>query len=98
MGFGDVLELGIQDYQDAPYYAAFNGLLDASTYPARLRRVADRVAAEDLVWNLNSHDHGCETPEKFAQRTSWLIDAIRYAKSLGIRFLTGSAYYAERAA
>ncbi len=94
-GFDDVLEVGIQGYQDDGYYVAFNPQEGASAYPAYLRKVADRVAREDLVWSLCSHDHGCETPENFARKTSWLVDVIRYARSLGIRFMTGSAYYAE---
>jgi peptidoglycan/xylan/chitin deacetylase (PgdA/CDA1 family) len=97
-GFPDILEIGIQGYQDDGYYVAFNPREDVSTYPAYLRQVADRVAKEDLVWSLCTHDHGCPTPEAFAERTSWLLNLIRYARSLGIRFMTGSAYYAERAA
>ncbi len=97
-GFGRMLELPIQGYQDDFYYAAFNGLPDASTYAEHLRTLADRVAKEDLVWSLCTHDHGCQTPESFAAKTAWLAEIIAYAKGLGIRFLTGSEYYAERIA
>jgi peptidoglycan/xylan/chitin deacetylase (PgdA/CDA1 family) len=95
-GFADVLELMIHDYQDDYLFAEFTGAADASGYPAHLRAVADRVAAEGLVWSLCSHDHNCDTPEAFAAKTAWLGGAVDYAKSLGIRFVTASEYYAER--
>jgi peptidoglycan/xylan/chitin deacetylase (PgdA/CDA1 family) len=97
-GFSDVLELFVHDYQDDFYYTAFNNLPDASSYPEHLRRMAEHVAANDFVWSLCTHDHGCATPEDFARKTGWLCDLVRYAKGLGIRFLTGSQYYAERLA
>lgn len=97
-GFPDVLELLIHDYQDDFYFAAFNGLPDASTYPAHLRRMADRVAADGLVWSLCTHDHQCATPDAFQAKTAWLRDLVGYGKSIGIRFLTASQYYDERLA
>ncbi len=96
--FPDVLELFAHDYQDDFYYIAFNNLLDAGTYPEHLRRMAEHVVANNFVWSLATHDHSCDTPEGFAQKTSWLRDLVRYAKGLGIRFLTGSQYYAQRLA
>lgn len=97
-GHDDLLELMIHDYQDDFYYAAFNGLVDASSYPRHLCEVADRVAKEDLVWSLCSHDHGCMTAEAFRAKTNWMAQIVRYAKSIGIRFLTGSEYYHEQMA
>ncbi len=94
----DVLELFIHDYQDDFYYIAFNSLPDASTYGEHLHRMAEHVAANNFVWSLATHDHSCDTPEDFRTKTSWLRDLVRYAKGLGIRFLTGSQYYAERLA
>ena len=94
--YPDVLELFIHDYQDDFYYVAFNNLPDASTYPEHLRRMAEHVVGNDFVWSLATHDHTCATPEEFSRKTSWLRDLVRYAKSLGIRFLTGSQYYQER--
>jgi hypothetical protein len=96
--FPDVLELFAHDYQDDFYYIAFNNLPDASTYPEHLHRMAEHVAANDFVWSMATHDHSCDTPEDFRAKTSWLRDLVRYARSLGIRFLTGSQYYAERLA
>jgi len=95
-GFPDVLELMIHDYQDDFLFAEFTGESDAWRYAAHLREVADRVAAEGLVWSLCTHDHHCDTPEAFAAKTGWLGDLVGYAKSAGIRFLTASEYYAER--
>ena len=97
-GHPDILEVMIHDYQDDFYYAAFKGLADASTYPRHLREMADRVAENDLVWSLCSHDHGCQTPEAFRTKTDWLAQTVRYARSIGIRFLTASEYYQERMA
>ncbi|MCC6442862.1 MAG: polysaccharide deacetylase family protein [Armatimonadetes bacterium] len=95
-GFGDMLEIFIHDYQDAFYFIQFNALTDARTYPDHLRKVADRVASDNLVWSLATHDHGCADRESFEQKQFWLRELIRYAKSLGIRFMTGSEYYRER--
>ena len=95
-GFPDVLELLVNDYQDDYQYVEFNGLVDASTYPGHLREIADRVAKKDLVWGLCTHDHNCATPEAFQAKTSWLPGLIRYAKSVGIRFLTATEYYEQR--
>jgi peptidoglycan/xylan/chitin deacetylase (PgdA/CDA1 family) len=97
-GFPDVLELMIHDYQDDFYFAAFTGAADASEYRAHLRSVADRVAADDIVWSLCTHDHNCETDEAFAAKTAWLADLVDYARAAGIRFVTGSQYYAQRLA
>lgn len=96
--FPDVLELFIHDYQDDFYYIAFNNLPDASTYPEHLCRMAEHVVKNDLVWSLATHDHSCQTPAGFAQKTAWLRALVRYAKSLGIRFLTGSQHYQTRLA
>ena len=96
-GMGDVLELMVHGYQDD---FTFNWLTggDRDAYAAYLRALADRVAAEDLVWSFCSHDHGCETADAFAGKTGWLRETIRYAKSLGMRFLTASQFYAEQMA
>jgi hypothetical protein len=83
------------DYQDDFYYVQFQGLSDASTYPAHLRRVADEVAAKDLVWSLCSHDHSCATDAAFDAKTAWIADLVRHARSLGIRFATGAQFYKE---
>lgn len=95
-GFPGILELMAHDYQDDFYFAQFNGLKDASTYPAHLRQVAEQVAGRDLVWSLCSHDHHCETPDAFHNKTAWLVDIIKYAKSLGIRFVTAKEFYEEQ--
>jgi len=96
-GFGDVLELMIHGYQDDSAFGWLTGG-DRTDYAAFLREMADRVAAEDLVWGLCSHDHSCETPEAFVGKTSWLRETIRYARSLGIRFATASQLYTEKMA
>ena len=97
-GHGDVLELMVHGYQDDGAFAQLTGLADPKDYVAYLRGLADRVAAEDRVWSMCSHDHRCQTPEAFRLKTGWLRETIRYAKSLGIRFVTASQFYAQRLA
>ena len=93
-----MLEFMVHGYQDDFTFANMTGLSDPKDYVAYLRKLADRVAADGLFWSLCSHDHNCETPEAFATKTWWMREIIRYAKSLGIRFVTASEYYAERLA
>ena len=94
-GFPDILEILVHGYQDDYQFMEFNGLSDASGYPAYLHQLADRVAKEDLVWGVCTHDHHCETPKAFRDKTSWVRDLIHYAKSIGMRFLTATEYYRQ---
>lgn len=96
-GFDDVLELMVHGYQDDFTFAWLTGQ-DHDGYVKYLRGLADRAAREDRVWALCSHDSECETPDAFAEKTGWLRETVRHAKSLGMRFLTASEYYAERLA
>jgi len=97
-GFGDVLELCVHGYQDEGNFAWLTGGTITDDWLACLRALADRAAAEDLVWSLASHDHRCHTPEGFAAKTEWIEQIVRYAQPLGIRFLTASLFYQERLA
>lgn len=96
-GFPHILEILIHDYQDDFYWREFAKPAPEARYIDHLRTVADRVAAEDLVWSLCSHDHGCATAEGFAQKGSWYRDLVQYSLGLGIRFLPISAFYEEMA-
>jgi hypothetical protein len=89
-GFPDILELYIHDYQDDFYWEMFANPSPGETYQDHLRRVAECVAEEDLVWSVASHDHGCATQEGFWKKGTWISEFVRYAKGLGIRFLSGS--------
>ena len=95
-GFADILELCVHDYQDDFYWKAFARPRPNQTYAEHLKQVADRVAKEDLIWSAASHDHGCATQEGFWQKGAWIEDFVRYAKGLGIRFLSGSMVYEEQ--
>lgn len=94
-GFSDVLELLVHDYQDDFYWQMFAQPGPTDTYEAHLRTVADRVAREDLVWSVASHDHGCATRQSFECKGRWLRDFITYAKDIGIRFVSADRYYSE---
>jgi hypothetical protein len=94
-GFADVLELLVHDYQDDFYWRMFAQPGPEDTYEAHLRGVARRVAENDLVWSVASHDHGCATREGFEIKGKWLRDLITYAKDIGIRFASAERYYRE---
>jgi peptidoglycan/xylan/chitin deacetylase (PgdA/CDA1 family) len=97
-GFPHILEILIHDYQDDFYWREFVKPAPGARYIDHLKEVADRVAAEGLVWSLCSHDHGCATREGFETKGTWYREIVRYAQGLGIRFLPISAYYREMAA
>lgn len=97
-GFPDALELLVQDYQDDFYWEMFARPGPGERYEDHLREVARRVADEDLVWSVASHDHGCDTREGFARKGRWLREFVSYAKDIGIRFMSAEAYYEEAVA
>lgn len=97
-GFPDTLEIFIHDYQDDFYWREFVKPGPDAKYVDHLKEVARRVAAEDRVWSLCSHDHGCATREGFEQKGAWFREIVRYALGLGIRFMAVSPFYAERVA
>ncbi len=95
-GFPEALEIMAHDYQDDFYWRMFVQPGPEDTYLEHLKTVADRVARDDLVWSMASHDHGCDTSEGFAQKGDWWREILEYAKGLGIRCLSVSQYYDER--
>ena len=94
-GYPDMLEIMVHGYQDDYTFRSLTGLERAEDYVAYLRGLADRVAAEDLCWGLCSHDHDCHDEEGFAAKTAWIWEAVRYARSIGIRFVTATELYHE---
>jgi hypothetical protein len=55
------------------------------------------VAEHDLVFCLNSHDHGTPTAAAFRQtKGAWLRPALERARALGLRCLGCEDYYRER--
>ena len=94
-GFPDVLECLIHDYQDDFYWEMFAPEEDGKNYADHLRKVADRVAAENLTWSLCSHDHHWNDPESREAKLTWMKGLLEHAQALDMRFLTISEYYRE---
>lgn len=94
-GFNDVLEILIHGYQDDFYWRMFARPGPTDSYDGYLKTMARRIADEDLVWSVASHDHSCATREGFEHKGSWLRSFITYAKGIGIRFLSAEGYYQE---
>ena len=95
-GFPDILELGIQGYQDDFYWERFDDRRHGDTYQDYLYATLEEIAANDWVWNLCSHDHGTFTAEMFHQtKGKWLSDFISRGKKLGVRFASPTQVYAE---
>lgn len=94
-GFPEILECMVHDYQDDFYWHAFAQPKKGESYIGHLKSVADSVAEKDLTWSLCSHDHGCATREGFEKKGSWFRAIVKYARDLGIRFLSVSRYYEE---
>lgn len=98
-GFPDILELGIQGYQDDFYWDRFDDRRHGETYEDYLYATLERVVAEDLVWNLCSHDHGTPTADLFDQtKGRWLRAFIERGQQLDVRFAAPATIYAERKA
>ncbi len=95
-GYPDLLECLIHDYQDDFYWEAFVDPQPGQTYADHLKTVVDKVADENLIWSLDSHDHGCATRAGFEKKGSWFRELITYAKRRGIRFMSVSQFYAEQ--
>jgi hypothetical protein len=95
-GFPDILELGVQGYQDDFYWDRFDDRRHGPDYRDYLFATLEEVAANGWVWNLCSHDHGTSDRETFFQtKGRWLEEVIVRAKDLGIRFLAPPQLYAE---
>jgi len=94
-GFPHILEILIHDYQDDFYWREFAKPAPDARYVDHLRAVADQVAADNLVWSLCSHDHGCASEAGFERKAGWYRELLRYALDLGIRFLPVSAFCDE---
>jgi len=97
-GYPDVLEVLIHDYQDEFYWRAFAAPGQGESYLDRLKPLARKVARENLVWSLCSHDHGCAMPEGFRGKATWIGGIIEYAQELGMRFLPVGRFYTEMVA
>ena len=95
-GFEDILELGVQGYQDDFYWDRFDDRQYGESYQDYLFAMLEKVGAEDLVWNVCSHDHGTVDTETFFQtKGKWIEELIAQAMDLGIRFASPPQVYAE---
>ena len=95
-GFPEILELGVQGYQDDFYWERFDDRRHGEAYQDYLFATLKEIAEHDWVWNLCSHDHGTPTAEAFFEtKGEWLQDLLVRAKDLGIRFLSPEQLYEE---
>jgi peptidoglycan/xylan/chitin deacetylase (PgdA/CDA1 family) len=97
-GFPHILDTMIHGYQDDYYWEYFGDHNVDKCYADYLKKVADRVARENLTWSMASHDHHCATREGFDKKGSWFREIINYAKGLGIEFQTVTDFYNEMCA
>ena len=93
-GFPEMLELGVQGYQDDFYWQRFDDRRHGPTYLDYLLAMLDRVHDHELVWSVCSHDHNTETVEQFEQtKGAWLRPFLRTAMDRGLRFSKCGDYY-----
>jgi peptidoglycan/xylan/chitin deacetylase (PgdA/CDA1 family) len=95
-GFPDILELGVQGYQDDFYWDRFDDRSHGDTYQDYLFAMLPEVCRKNWVWSLCSHDHGTPTKRDFFDtKGKWIEDVIVRAKDLGIRFVSPEELYRE---
>ncbi len=95
-GFPDILELGVQGYQDDFYWERFDDRRHGDSYQDYLVAMLQEVSKKHLIWNVCSHDHGTPTREVFDRsKGKWLRDFLVRAKDLGFRFISPYKLYDE---
>ena len=94
-GFPEILELGIQGYQDHFYWERFDDRSHGESYQDYLFAMVDETARNGWLWNLCSHDHGTPTRRDFEEKCGWLGDLIARAKATGLRFASPPEIYEE---
>lgn len=92
-GYPHILEFMIHGYQDDFYWDFFGDHDADKTYTDCLKRFANKVAKENIIWSMASHDHACATKEGFEKKGAWLREFIKYSKGIGIKFLRASEFY-----
>jgi peptidoglycan/xylan/chitin deacetylase (PgdA/CDA1 family) len=98
-GFPDMLELGVQGYQDDFYWDRFDDRRHGPDYLHYLLAMVDQVVTADLVWSVCAHDHHTETLEAFEQtKGAWLRPLLQAALEGGVRFMTCGDFYRSRSA
>ncbi len=95
-GFPDILELGVQGYQDDFYWDRFDDRRHGDSYQDYLLAMLNEVSKNHWTWNICSHDHGTPTKEAFQEtKGKWILDFLTRAKDLGFRFLSPDKLYEE---
>ena len=95
-GFPEILELGMQGYQDDFYWDRFDDRSHGASYQDYLFAKLQEVSKKNWVWNICSHDHDTSTKEVFHEtKGKWIRELLERAKDLGIRFLSPDDLYEE---
>ena len=94
-GFPEILELGIQGYQDRFYWDRFDDRSHGDSYQDYLFAMVVETARNGWIWNLCSHDHGTATKPEFDAQCGWIADLIVRAQEAGLRFAAPPQIYAE---
>jgi peptidoglycan/xylan/chitin deacetylase (PgdA/CDA1 family) len=98
-GFPDILELGMQGYQDDFYWDRFDDRRYGDTYQHYLYAMLGEVAKNDWVWSVASHDHGTPTKKAFFEsKGKWIEDFITRGKEVGVRFASPGNFYDQMVA
>jgi len=98
-GFPEILELGLQGYQDDFYWDRFDDRRYGDTYQDYLYAMIEEVAENDWIWNIASHDHETPTKEAFFEtKGKWIEDFMKRGLDAGIRFSEPETLYAEMVA
>ena len=92
-GFPEILELGVQGYQDDFYWERFDDRSHGETYQDYLFAMVDETAKNGWVWNLCSHDHRTPTKQEFWRERKWIADLIGRARDAGLRFASPPEIY-----
>lgn len=94
-GFGHILETMVHGFQDDYAWRHVARPPEGASYLEYLKTCVDRVAAEDLVWGVCSHDHGAAAQARAQEKAEWYRGLIEYGREKGCRFLTAVRFYQE---
>lgn len=95
-GFAEILELGVQGYQDEFYWERFDDRSHGDTYLDYLDWAIRETARTQCVWNVCAHDHATATGDAFrSTKGKWLEHLIVRAEELGVRIMSPGDFYRE---